>query len=92
MLGGDPLGKNVGYIMLSLLKACKVTMVGTECNSATFNIISRRSTPENCSFKDYFQNTASKMAKCSIADIVNYLMLLLENVLKFIFNFFISFH
>ena len=28
----------------------------------------------NCSFKDFFQNSASKMANCIIVDIVNSLM------------------
>ena len=46
-LDGDPLGKNVCYancthIMVSLLKAWKVTVVGIECDVATFNVISRR--------------------------------------------------
>ena len=47
-----------------------------------FNVISRRSTPEN----DFFQNSASKMENSIILDIVNYLMLLLAN------SNFISFH
>ena len=30
-------------------------------------------------YQGFFQNSASKMAKCNIVDIVNYLMLLLAN-------------
>ena len=56
-----------------------------------FNVISRRSTPENCSFKDFFLNSASKMANCSIVDIFNYLMLLLANSLQLIFYFLFPF-
>ena len=49
--------------------------------------------PENCSSRIFFQNSASKMANCSIVDIVNYLMLLATGKLFAThFLFFISFH
>ena len=66
--------------MASLLKACKVTVVGIECNVVRhFKKVHIR----NCSFKEkiFFQNSASKMTNCIIIDIVNYLMLLATNKL-----------
>ena len=68
---------NCTHIMLSLLKVWKVTVVGTECNDAAFLMSFQED--QNCSFKDFFQNSASKMANCIIVDSVNYLMLLLAN-------------
>ena len=44
---------NCTHIIVSLLKAWKVTVVGIECDGATFNIILRRSTPEIV-FKNLF--------------------------------------
>ena len=35
------------HIIVSFLKAWKVTVVGIECVNAAFNVISRRSTPES---------------------------------------------
>ena len=56
-------------MMLPFKMAWKVTMVGIECNSAPFNIISRRSTPKIVlSRKKYF--FASKMANCIIVNTV----------------------
>ena len=56
-----------------------------------FNVLSRRSSPENSSFNDFFQNSATKMANCSIVDIVHSLMLLPANSLQLMFNFLFPF-
>ena len=56
-----------------------MTVVGIECNGATFLRHSKMVHTRNC-FKDFFQNSASKLANCTIVNkIVNYLMLELAN-------------
>ena len=62
--------------MVSLLKAWNVTVVGIECNGAAFLTSFRKVHTRNCSFKDFFFNSASKMENCITVDTVNYLMLL----------------
>ena len=52
-------------------KAWKVTMVVFKCNGATFLTSFQEGSHQNCSFKDFIQNSASKMANCIIVDIVN---------------------
>ena len=37
-------------------------------------LINKKVHTRNCSCKDFFQNSASKMAHCTIVDIVNYLI------------------
>ena len=54
-----------------------MTVVGIECNGTAFLTSFQRHFKKvhtrNCSFKDFFQNSASKIANCIIVDIVNYL-------------------
>ena len=82
-LGGGPLGEErlpTVHILWWVFK--KVTVIGIECNGAVFfNVISRRSTPEIVLSRIFFQNSASKMAKSIIVDIVNSLMLLTGKLL-----------
>ena len=60
---------NCTHIIVSILKAWKVTVVGIQCDGAAFfNAISRRSTPEF-----FLQNSASKVANRIIVHIVKYL-------------------
>ena len=56
-------------------------VVRIECNSVVFQRNFKKVHTRNSSFKKNFKknNSASKMANCSIVDIVNYLMLLLAN-------------
>ena len=50
-----------------------MTVVGIECDSATFNVISKVHT-RNCSFKEksFFSNFCFQMANWIIVDIVKY--------------------
>ena len=52
-------------------------MVGIEHDDATFNVISKRCTPEIVLSrkKSFYQNSASKVANWIIADILKYLNL-----------------
>ena len=61
--------------MMSLRKALKVTVVGIECNGAAFLTSFQEGPQQKSFFQGFFQNSASKMAKCSIVDTVYYLML-----------------
>ena len=79
------------HIIVSLLKACKVTLVDRvlllkkawkvtivriECHNAAFQCHFKKVHTRSCTFKmkkSFFQNSANKMAKWSIVDIVKYL-------------------
>ena len=54
-------------------------MVGIECNGAAFLTSYQEGPHQKLFFQAFFQNSASKMANCTIIDIVNYLMLLQAN-------------
>ena len=73
------------HVMVSLLKACKVTVVGIECNGASF-LTSFQEDPHQELFFS-IQTSASEMTNYIIVDIVKYLMLLLRSKLFLIFNF-----
>ena len=59
--------------------ACKVTVVGIECNGATFLTSFQEGPHQELFFQEIFQTSASKMTNYNIVNIVNYLMLLLAN-------------
>ena len=58
---------NHTHIIVSLLKAWKMTILEIECNGATFF---KKVTPEVFCF--VFQNSACRMANSIIVDIVKY--------------------
>ena len=60
-------------------RACKVTVVGIECNGSAFLTSFQEGPHQELFFQGIFQTSASKMTYCIIVDIVNYLMLLLAN-------------
>ena len=56
-------------------------MVGIECKGPAFLTSFQEGPLQKLFFQGFFQNSASKMANCTIVDIVNYLTLLLANSL-----------
>ena len=81
------------HVIVSLLKACNLTVVGIECDDAAFQRHFKSLEDDCCRdrlhrfhlfnvisrrfFQGFFQNFASKMTHCII---FNYLMLLLANL------------
>ena len=60
-----PIREECLLIILSLLKAWKVTMVGIECNNAAFYCHFKKVHTRNCYFKknlSFLQNSASMVA------------------------------
>ena len=64
---------NCTHIIVSLLKAWKVTVVGIEWTMLPFNVISRRSTPEIVLSRKIVQKFVSKVANLIIVEILKYL-------------------
>ena len=60
-------------------RACKVTVVGIECNGAAFLTSFQEGPHQKLFLQGIFQTSASKMTNYIIVDIVNYHMLLLAN-------------
>ena len=61
MLGSGPLERNFAngtHIIVSLLKAWKVTVVGIKCDDPSFNSIPKKFHTRNCSFNFFLQNSA----------------------------------
>ena len=56
-----------------------MTVVGIESNGTAFLTSFQEGPHQKLFFQGFFQNSASKMANCTIVDIVNYLMLILAN-------------
>ena len=78
-LGGGPVREEClltcTHYCESLLKAWKVTMVGTDCDDTVCHF--KKVHTRNCSFKKnnlfFLQNSVSKVANWIIADILKYL-------------------
>ena len=56
------------FLLLTLFQE---SVVGIECNGATFLSSFKEGPHQNCSFTDTFQNSASKMVNCILVDIFN---------------------
>ena len=55
-------------------RAWKVTVVGIECNDATFLTSFKDGSYQEFFFQGIFQTSASKMTNCIIVDIVNIIL------------------
>ena len=67
---------NCTHIMVSLLKAWKLTVVGIECDDAAFLTSFQEGPHQKLFFQGNCQTSASKLTNCIVVDIVNFLMLL----------------